>query len=445
MKILQVAYYYPPMGGAGVQRALKFSRYLPEFGVQPIVLAAHDPAYVADASLASEIPPGVAVHRVEHRPLLGTLAQWRRSRGGSAAPPSARPASSAAPHRGSAWRDAALRAYAALQFPDDKAMWARRAERRACEILQHDQVDLVFTSSPPVSAHRLGARLARRFGVPWVADFRDLWTDNPGYAAPAWRHALDRRSETAWLRGARGIVTVTPSWRDMLAQRVDGACPVAFIPNGYDEADFATLAPQARGDRVFRLVHTGTFYGPRDPAALLDGVATYLRSAPAHAPPLRVRLVGNIGARFEATLSQFDVRHPGVVERVAYLPHHVALAELMAADALLLVVGGGNDAASAGWLPGKIFEYLRVGKPVLLLGHEQGDAAELVRRHSSGWVVGASQPERIAQALHAMVSGRDTAAAAAPRDGIARFERRALAGQLAAFLTDCIRAPHGRA
>jgi glycosyltransferase involved in cell wall biosynthesis len=487
MKILQVAYYYPPMGGAGVQRALKFSKYLPEFGVQPVVLAAHDPGYVSDASLLDDVPAGVRVERIEHRPLLQRALAWR-SRRQHAAAVVAPPVAASSSLRPST-RDALLKAYAALQFPDDKAGWARRALAAGRRLIRDEGIELVFSSAPPVAAHALGQRLAREAGLPWVADYRDLWTDNPAYGAPAWRSRIDRRTETAWLQRAAGIVTVTPSWQRMLQQRWGAAKPVAFIPNGYDEADFAGLTPAARpAERVFRVVHTGTFYGARDPGGLLLGLATYLRAAPPDAPRLRVRLVGNIGARFAEPLRLFDTQHPGVIERVPYLPHRAALAELMAADALLLVVDpGAGPGGTAAALPGKIFEYLRAGKPVLMLGEPGSDAAELVRRHARGVVVDAERPERLAGALNTLIAGAadeapagpastGTSAAAAARAArsfdrhgplpavavgvaeaagvaenagvagavplspdVAAFERRELAGQLADFFRRCAR------
>jgi glycosyltransferase involved in cell wall biosynthesis len=473
MKILQIAYHYPPMGGAAVQRALKFSKFLPEFGIEPVVLAAFDPDYIADDSLVGDIPPQVRVHRVEHRPLLQRLLAWRARRPAPADP--RRPASAADSGvalalRGAA-RDLVLRSAAALQFPDDKAAWARKALIEGRRLVRSEGIELIFSSSPPASAHGLGARLAREFQLPWVADLRDLWTDNPGYAAPAWRRALDRRQEAAWLRQAHGVVTVTPSWQRLLAARV--MAPVAFIPNGYDEADFAGLQPAARRDDAVWLVHTGTFYGPRNPTALLDGLALYLQSAGPRARALKVKLIGNMGSRFDGQWARFDLRFPGVVERRPYMPHRAALAELMAADALLLVVGGAGEtgttmpsptatattgtapsasaasAAVTGWLPGKIFEYLRAAKPVLLLGPAHGDAADLVRRHSGGWIVEEGQPARLAEALHALVHSVAPAArpgapapatagmAAGGAAGVGAFERRELARQLADFLRQC--------
>jgi glycosyltransferase involved in cell wall biosynthesis len=448
MKVLQIAYYYPPMGGAGVQRALKFSKYLGAFGITPVVLAAHDPAYVNDVSLAAEVPAGVTVHRVEHRPLLQRLMALR-SRWAAVAPEAAavHPAVAAKPTPARAWvRDTVLATYAALRFPDDKSDWARAALRDARALIREHDIRLIFSSAPPVSGHWLAARLARETGLPWVADYRDLWTENPAYAAPGWRRALDWRSESAWLRDAAGVVAVTPSWREGFARRLGVTCPVAFIPNGYDEADFAGLAALERDPSVFRLVHTGTFYGPRDPGVVLDAIERYLRDPLPGARPLRLRLIGNMGSRFDARLAAFAAMHPGVVEAVAYLPHREALAEMMAADALLLVVGAGrgtrHGAVVAGTLPGKVFEYLRSGLPVLLLGDENGDAAGIVRRNAPHWVADETDPARIATALRAMLGA---AGPTPPTEGqVAQYERRELTRQLAEFMRACQERHRGR-
>lgn len=440
MRLLLVTYYYPPMGGAGVQRVLKFSKYLPDFGVTPVVLAAHDPGYVADASLLAEVPSGIEVHRVEHRSVLSRVAAWRSARSRPAAALVLAPAAAtSAPHRG---RDRLLAAYAALMFPDDKRGWARRALALGRRLAAAQRFDAIVSSAPPMSTHWLASQLAADTGVPWIADYRDLWVDNPGYTAPAWRQSLDRRSEDAWLARAAGVVAVTPTWQRLFAARLGERCPVAFIPNGYDEADFAAIdaAPRAPGAE-FSIVHTGTFYGPRDPGALLDGVSRYLAAAPAGAPALKLRLVGNLGARFDATFAAFAARWPGVLERRGYVAHHEALAAMVSADALLLVVGGGRDAARraavAGILPGKLFEYLRCGRPVLMLGDEQGDAAALVRRHAGGCIADETDPVRIAAALAELVARRHAPPEPGGRAEVARFERRALAGELVAFVERC--------
>lgn len=449
MKILQIVYYFPPMGGAGVQRGLKFARHLPLHGVHPVVLAGDDPHYLRDESLLAELPPALEVHRVRHSPWLARMAARRRAGAAPGADTSSSPtadAPAAATVLRARLRDAALRTVHAMQWPDDAATWARRALPVALDIVRRHAaagtpIEAVFSSAPPPSAHGLGERVARATGLPWIADHRDLWTDNPAYDAPAWRAALDRRLERRWLLNADAVVTVTPSWRARLAALRPPGASTVFIPNGYDEDDFASLPPPARDPGLFTLVHTGTFYGPRSPAGLLDGIARYLDAAPAAGRPrLQVRLVGSMGSRFADTLADFRRRHPGVVQLVPYLPHREALVELQGADALVLVVGGGQGDAVSGWLPGKIFEYLRAGRPILALGDPAGDAAALVERHGRGRIVAPDDAAGIASAVDALV--RDGAGATIGRnagaDSVQVFERRVLAGQLADVLRDAV-------
>jgi Glycosyltransferase Family 4 len=441
MKLLLIAYYYPPMGGAGVQRALKFSKYLGEFGVQTVVLAADDRFYTHDASLLAEVPTDVPVHRIEHQPLLQRVLGWRarlqRRSTVAEQPPGAAVVAAIAAARSDArarLRDALLSAYAAWQFPDDKAGWARRAFAPACDIVRREGIDLILSSAPPMSSHGLAARLSRACGVPWVADYRDLWTDNPAYAAPAWRRALDRRTEARWLAGAAGIVAVTPSLQHTLNQRVQPGCAVALIPNGYDEADFAALQPAPRADGICRIVHAGTFYGHQTPLPILAAAEALLTREPALARRLRLRFVGEVGSRFTAALDAFDRRFPEVLERTGYVEHQRAVAQMLAADVLLLVIGGGTVAR--GVLSGKLFEYLRAARPVLLIGPVDGDAARLLRAHARCRVSEEADTAQIADALRAAVVGEAWPAlpgGAAPQT----FERRELTRQLADFLRAC--------
>ncbi|MBX3606834.1 MAG: glycosyltransferase [Piscinibacter sp.] len=438
MKLLLLAYHFPPMGGAGVQRALKFSRYLGECGVQVTVLAGHDPAYTADASLVDEIPASVGVHRVEHQPLLQRVVAWRARRRPAGAlatvphtPPSTPPGG---------LRDAALAVYASLQFPDDKAGWARRAFETACRLVREEGVQLILSSAPPVSSHALAARLSRACGVPWVADWRDLWTGNPAYAALAWRRPIDRRLERRWLDSAAGVVTVTPTLQRALAAQVAGRCPVVLIPNGYDEADFATVEPVLHADAAFRVVHAGTLYGHQSPRPVLAAAESLLARHPALAARLRLRFVGLIGTRFEPLLTDFAARNPGVLERTGFVGHRRAVAEMLGADLLLLLIGGG--AAARGVLSGKIFEYLRARRPVLLVGPPEGDAAQLLRAHAPCRVAAEEDVAGIAEALKASLAGDLPAqpTSASPET----FERRALTQQLDVFLQRCLERTPGR-
>ena len=225
MRILMFAYFYPPLGGAGVQRSLKFSKYLLDFGIRPSVISADSSAYTQDRSLLPEVPAEIEVVRLPHTPALARLMALARRHGRarrvSAEPAPTRPDKAGPTGR---WRDRALRAFSTLQYPDDKAAWARHAEQAALRLMEHTPIDLVYSSSPPVSAHLAAMRVARHARVPWVADFRDMWTANPDYTAPAWRRALDRRLESRLLAAANGIITVSEHLAATLADRAGPGC-----------------------------------------------------------------------------------------------------------------------------------------------------------------------------------------------------------------------------
>lgn len=451
LRVLMFTYYYPPLGGAGVQRSLKFSKYLPGFGITPSIISADSAGYTQDRSLMAEVPAGIEVLRLPHTPLVArlmALAPRRGSARGAAAPASAAasgPAPAPAP-AGSAsaspshWRDRLLQLINTLQIPDDKAAWARQAQHAADDLMQRTPFDLVFSSSPPVSAHLAAMRLARRARVPWVADFRDMWTANPAYAAPAWRRWLDRRLEDRLLGAADGLVTVSDHLAALLAGRVGPRVPVMSIPNGYDEADFCGFTPAPRLPGIYRIVHAGTFYGHQSPAGFILGLERLFERDPSARARLRVRFVGNIGSRFEPLLTAFEMRHPEVLHRSGYVSHHQAVAEVLGADALLLVIGGDRDGA-AGVMTGKLFEYLRAGRPILLLGATDGEAARLVREAGAGEVLGHGDPERVAALLSRWMAG----GAPLPVPGrAAAYERRVLTGRLAEFMSTVHSRFHGR-
>ncbi|BEP77180.1 glycosyltransferase [Variovorax sp. V59] len=441
MRILMFAYFYPPLGGAGVQRSLKFSKYLPDFGIVPSVISADSSAYTQDSSLLSEVPAKIEVMRLPHTPVLTrlmALAPRRdRARRVSAVPTPSRLDKTDSASR---WRDRALRAFGTLQYPDDKTAWARHAEQAALRLMEHTSIDLVYSSSPPVSAHLAAMRVARHARVPWVADFRDLWTANPAYAAPGWRRAIDRRLESRLLAAASGIVTVSERLAATLADRTGPNVPVMSIPNGYDEADFAGVVVPTHASRGFCIVHAGTFYGHQSPDSFLRGVETLFEREPKMRERLRIRFVGSVGSRFEPQLLAFEARYPRVLERTGYVDHRQALAEMLAADALLLVIGGQAEAA-VGVMTGKLFEYLRAARPILLLGAVDGEAAQLLRTVGAGAALDHAEPARIAELLSNWMAGGAPVPVA---ERAIAYERRALAGRLGAFLATVHDRFHGR-
>lgn len=402
LNVLMLSYYFPPMGGAGVQRSLKFARYLTQFGISLIVITADEPGYTKDNSLLDELPKGLRVHRISHRPLMSRLLDLYRSiREKNISNPDAPVSASAS--GGAVIRNHLIRVIGSLQFPDDKTGWAKKAYKQAADIIEAENIDLIFSTSPPVSSHCVALKLKKKFGIPWIADFRDLWTDNPAYNQPAWRRFFDVRAERAVLASADTVVGVTHEMVELLGRNRERE-DVLFLPNGYDEEDFVDVVPCQKESDEFRIVYAGTFYGHQSPLPMLAAMSDLFDRKPELAKVIRLSLIGNVGSRFDGAISSFTSNYPATIERIGYLPHKEMLSHLLSADLQLLVIGGGKS--GRGVLTGKIFEYLRAGSPILLVGPTDGEAANMLRNHQAGYSFDEDDIHGLSKALEqAVVSG----------------------------------------
>ena len=405
MRLLLVTYYFPPSGGAGVQRTLKFAKYLRAAGVEPVVLTVEAGAYPSlDPTLAADVPDGVEVVRTRALDPFGLYgALTGRSRRDAVAVGSVAGAESLGQRLG-------LWARANVFLPDARVGWAPFAARAARRIVRAGRADAVLTSGPPHSTHLVGLALRRLLadrGVPWIADFRDPWTginfyDELPMSRPA--RAFDAALERRVLRSADAVVTVSPTWARELEAK-GGLAPgaVRVIQNGFDPADFGGHGERGRGDEgaappaplsqaapprpgAFTLVHVGSLYGSRNPETLWAAVAALRergRPQTGGAGRLRIRLVGRVDGVVRASLDRHGLTE--VVDEAGVVTHAEAVAEMAAADLLFLSI---EPVANAdGILTGKLYEYLASGRPVLALGPPDGDAARLLRDVGGGRLV----------------------------------------------------------
>lgn len=440
--VLILSYYFPPAGGPGVQRVLKAVKHLPEFGVHPVVVTVRPERGAfpsTDASLLEEVPCGVEVIRTgaldpfsAYARLIGTSRQ-KSVKVGSVG------------HADSWQERLAQRVRANVVLPDARVGWvpfAVRAAQRAIERLQGTgaPVEVLLTSGPPHSTHLAGRYLARSTGLPWVADFRDPWTDINFYdelpmTAPA--RTLDRAAERSVLRMADRIVTVSPWWRRLLASKVQrAAAAFVVVENGVDEADFASVwAEPPTLPETFRLVHVGSLYGARNPEALWEALHR-LRDDGRRVP---VRLVGRVGEGVEHSIAAYNLTDQ--VEVVPYLPHDEAVREMACAPALLLSVE--PFPADLGMMTGKLYEYLASGRPVVALGPPGGDADQRIRALAAGRLFARSDVEDLAAHLGAMSAAweRGERPRGASRDALRPFTRRAQTERLAEVLHDLSHTP----
>lgn len=426
-QVLVITYYWPPSGGAGVQRWLKLCKYLPQFGWQPVVYTAENADYpVLDPSLEADVPASLTVLR---HPIWEPYRWYRQLIGKPADEPvfsgflseTRRPA---AAQRLSLW----LRAN--VFIPDARCAWIRPSVRFLRSWLQQHPVQAVVTTGPPHSVHLIGLRLMQYHPLPWMADFRDPWTridyfkDLPFLP---WTRALHRRLERAVLQRANRVTAI--GWT--LAQELQtlGAKQTAVVTNGFDEEDFNTsITP----DQNFSLVHTGSINADRNHPALWQALGDLVKENAMFRSQLVIRLLGPVDLTVGQQLEQNGLT--SFVQQHAYVPHQQIVAEQQRAAVLLLLLNHTPNAR--GILTGKIFEYLASGRPVLAIGPEDGDVARLLEQSGSGIICGFTDRQKIRQALLQLWQRHGTNPAAAVTAAVQQYSRRNQARRVAELLDE---------
>ena len=422
LRVLIVAFYFPPAGGGGVQRVLKWCRYLQEFGIEPHVLTPDDPRWI-DEDPDLEVPAGTTVHRARYvglRPgqpgqLLHGLRGARRI-----------------------LRRLALQPRRFL-VPDVVATWRLTAIRRGVRVVREHDIDVVLSTSPPATDHVVAAAIARRTERPLACDLRDSWLADPRLRTDrrsvALKQLLAARMERRSV-GRAGLVTTAADSisEEVRARHGSTIRQVLTIRNGADAADFAADPALDAPPERFVVTHTGGFYGLRRPGRVLDAIEAMPDRQELDASRILLRFVGQLPAADAERIAR-SPRLAGCVEHTGFVPYRQALAHQLAADCLLLLVPDTPD--RQGMVTGKLFEYLLARRRILALVPPNGAAAELVRETGSGVVV---QPDDVSGIVAALC--RIAAEVAAhgpvldPLDGnvLAEVSRRGGAERLAGAL-----------
>ena len=408
-----VAFHYPPVSGSsGVHRALSFSRYLPQYGWDPIVLTVTPNAHAAVESGESRIPPGVRVERA----LAFDSARALSIKG-------------AYPR--------------ALALPDRWVSWLPGGVVKGLSLIRRHRPHLIWSTFPIATAHLIGLGLHRLSGLPWVADFRDPMTERDPLTGEEFPSDPTVRKVNGWIeraairRCARAVFT-TAGTAEMYAQRfpeIDPSC-WAVIPNGYDEDSFRladTRVNQERSGQAGKIVllHSGTLYShARDPKTFFEALAE-LRGAGEIGPTTLSVVLRGSG---QETLYQSYLKELGLEDMVRLegtVPYNEALAEMLSADGLLVF-----QASNCNWqIPAKIYEYLRARRPILAFTDCNGDTAKLLRSEGIDTIVPIDSREDIARGLRTFLrSIRQGAASQATQEGVERHSRRLRSRELASLL-----------
>lgn len=419
-KVLIITYYWPPAGGPGVQRVLKFVKYLRDFGWEPIILTVREGEYPAlDEGLAQDVPPGIQVFATRS---IEFFSLFKRATGRK----KEAPIETYILNREKAgWKDLFFTWLRQNVFlPDARVGWVPFAVQKGKEIIAREKPDLIFSSSPPHSLQLAAARLAKYSGIPWVADFRDPWTDafwDKGLRRSAWAAACIRNMERRMVSRATALTSVSQGVLELLLK--GNTKQSLVLPNGFDSDDFQLQkAPAPR----FRIVYAGHIAASQNPVNFFEAVANL-------SPELRSRLDIQFWGKFDESVYRaiMQLGLQEIVKLNPYIPHAAAVRAITNADLLLLLI---PRMYGKGILTGKVFEYLATGNYILGIGDPQGEAAQIVQECKAGEMFdyNANLLPVLSDLLHAWEKGF---LPQADRNGIARYDRKQIAGRLADLFT----------
>ncbi len=419
-KVLIVTYYWPPGSGAGVQRWLKFAKYLPQYGWEPVILTV-DPRFATypatDNSLNEDIPASLAVHTT------GAIDFFRLYNRDKSRVPSA----------GFAQDDAkGLKAGISrfirgnIFIPDPRRGWNRPAFKKACELIEKENITRVITTSPPHSTQLIGLKLRKRFpSIRWIADLRDPWTDIYYYDkfSPTFlSKAVDRWYERKVLQTADGIITVGKSLTDIFAARCPGIeNKTTVITNGYDVRDFE--APQPPEPTIFTISYIGTLSDDYPVETLVRALGSFEKTGVEY----RFRFVGKVSPRQKKMIE--SILNPDCIEFIPYSDHTLAIGYMRNSTMLLLIIPDHKSSASI--ITGKMFEYLASCRPVICLGPVNGDAALILRESRHGQCFDYRDAAGISYYLKSAAEGKEKLILTPPEE----YSRQRLASKVAETLT----------
>ena len=422
-RVLIITYYWPPSAGSGVQRWLKFAKYLPDYGWDPLVFTPENPDFeLRDESLVNKIPSGLEVLKFPIWEPYGILKTLKR---GKLKDPALiiENKDKSLLDKFSIW----LRAN--LIVPDPRVFWKKPSSKFLLDIIDQNGIKAVITTGPPHSMHLIGRELKRKKGLVWLADFRDPWStweflDTLPMLGIVRR--MHEKLEQSVLKEADIVVTISPTFKEELEKI--GRRKVDLITNGFDPADLPSNSfDQQEKEDAFHIVYVGIIDAIRDPVPFLKAFKAAFAK---REKKVRLTFVGKVSTPVQDFI-QSDPWLEKQVEMAGYLSHEEVFPYYKKADLLLLILTHTKNAK--GNIPGKLFEYLATGKTILALGDPQGDSAYIIREADGGQVFLHDSIENMSKFL---IEQTQISRERSVHRGIEKFERKFLTGQLAVLLDE---------
>ena len=389
-KVLIITYYWPPSGGAGVQRVLKLAKYFRRLGWEPVIYTAEEAEYpITDNSLFKDIPEGVTVLKQKiwepynlYKKFIGQKKEQKVYSGFMT------------DKKPSLAQKLSVFIRGNFFIPDARMFWIKPSVKYLIEELKKNPVDAMFSSGPPHSTHLIAKGVKAKLNIPWIADFRDPWTNIDFYDQLKLTALADRkhkRLEKSVLAKADKVVTVSWSWADDFRKIMNRGIEV--ITNGFDEDDFSVTVPKP--ESKFVMAHIGSLNANRNQPVLWQALSELLNENLEFKNDLLIRLVGKNDFSVNQSIEANGLKQN--LDCIDYLPHSEVGVLQQSASVLMLLLN--NTPNIKGIIPGKLFEYLAAGNPILVVGNPTGDSARIVNETNAGAICDFDEKEKMKSAI----------------------------------------------
>jgi len=372
-KLLIITYYWPPAGGPGVQRWLKFVKYLPEFNIQPIVYIPENPTYpIVDNGLESEVSDKAIILKnkiFEPYGLASFFGKNKTKKISSGIIPNQK--------KQSVLEKTLLWVRGNLFIPDARFLWVKPSVNYLKKYIEENNIDTIVTSGPPHSLHLIGLQLKKELNIKWFADFRDPWTTIGYHKAlklSSYANKKHKAFEKLVLTSADTIIVTSKTTKTEF-QKITSK-PIEVITNGYD---IEKIEKQSL-DEKFSLAHIGSFLSERNPRILWQALKELVSENADFKNDFRLKLIGATSQEVLDTISEFKLND--YVQNLGYVSHQEAVEHQRKSQVLLLIEINSNDTKSI--IPGKLFEYMVSERPIIALGPEGSDFAEIITATNTG-------------------------------------------------------------
>lgn len=372
-KVLIITYYWPPAGGPGVQRWLKFVKYLPDFGIQPIVYIPENPTYpIIDENLVKEVSDKAIIlkHKIfEPYQIASFFSKNKTKKISSGIIPNQK--------KQSFLDKLFLLIRGNLFIPDARVFWVKPSVRFLEKYIIENNIDTIVTSGPPHSLHLIGLQLKQKLSVKWIADFRDPWTTIGYHKSLRLSNYASKKHkflEHKVLNTADTIIVTSKTTKTEFEAITSK--PIEVITNGYDNENIEKQVL----DSKFSLAHIGSFLSERNPNILWESVVELLSEIPDFNKHLEIKLIGAVSQEVLESIAQFGLKP--YLNNLGYVSHGEAIAHQKKSQLLLLIEINSKETRSI--IPGKLFEYMVSNRPIIAIGPNGSDFAEIITNTNTG-------------------------------------------------------------